>query len=51
MSAPAPTALQEWRRHWPLVLAAFWGFAFYSLMSPATGLFMAATAIETPFDP
>lgn len=46
MSTPAPTALQEWRRHWPLVLAAFWGFAFYSLMSPATGLFMAPLEAE-----
>lgn len=36
-----PTAITEWRRHWPLVLAAFSGFAFYSFMSPATGLFMA----------
>ncbi len=41
-----PTAIAEWRRHWPLVLAAFSGFAFYSLMSPATGLFMAPLEAE-----
>ena len=40
----SPTALQEWRQHWPLVLAAFSGFAFYSFRSPATGLFMPASA-------
>jgi len=31
----------EWRRHWPVVLAAALGFAFMSIMTPATGIFMA----------
>jgi predicted MFS family arabinose efflux permease len=35
------SAAGEWRRYWPLVLAAGIGFSFQSFMSPATGLFMA----------
>lgn len=39
--APPPfSALEEWKRHWPLVLAASIGFSFLSFMTPATGLFM-----------
>lgn len=34
------TAAQEWKRHWPLVLACSFGFSFHSVMSAATGLFM-----------
>ena len=37
----APTAAQEWRRHWTLVLAACVGFSFTSMMTPAIGVFMA----------
>lgn len=35
------TASQEWKEHWPLVLAACIGFSFMSLMTPAIGVFMA----------
>lgn len=33
------TAADEWRRNWPLVLAAGIGVSFFSFMSPALGLF------------
>lgn len=29
----------EWKRHWPLVLAASVGFSFFSIMMAATGIF------------
>lgn len=41
MAGVAPSAGEEWKRHWTLVLAAGLGFSFMSFMSPATGLFMA----------
>lgn len=34
------TAREEWKRHWPLVLAACIGFSFMSLLNPALGVFM-----------
>ncbi len=34
------TARQEWRKYWPLVLAASIGISFHSFMSVALGLFM-----------
>lgn len=38
---PAPmTAVQEWREHWGLVLAAFIGFSFHSLTTYSAGLFL-----------
>lgn len=40
------SAAEEWRRHWTLVMAAGFGFCFYSFMSPATGLFMAPLQTE-----
>jgi predicted MFS family arabinose efflux permease len=33
-------ARQEWRRHWPLVLAASFAFSFTSVMTASTGLFI-----------
>lgn len=46
-AAPKPlSAIEEWRRHGMLVLAAMVGFSFYSFMSPATGLFMAPLQAE-----
>lgn len=33
--------MNEWRRHWTIVLAAAFGFCFMSIMTPATGVFMA----------
>jgi predicted MFS family arabinose efflux permease len=34
------TATQEWRRGWTVVLAAFVGFSFFSVMTAAVGVFM-----------
>lgn len=34
------TAGAEWRRHWPMVLAACIGFSFMSFMTAAAGVFM-----------
>ncbi len=34
------SAGEEWRRHWPLVLASSVGFSFFSIMLAASGLFM-----------
>ena len=39
-SHSAPSAREEWRAGWTLVLAASMGFAFYSVMLASTGLFM-----------
>jgi predicted MFS family arabinose efflux permease len=33
-------ARQEWRKHWPLVLAASFAFSFTSVMTASTGLFL-----------
>jgi len=33
-------AREEWRRHWPLVLAAAFAFSFTSVMTASTGLFI-----------
>lgn len=46
LQASQGTALQEWRHHWPLVLAASFGFSFFSIMLAATGLFMEPLARE-----
>jgi MFS family permease len=40
MAQAALTAAQEWRRGWTMVLAAFVGFSFFSVMVAATGVFM-----------
>lgn len=40
MTTEKATAVQEWKQHWPLVLACSAGFSFHSIMSAATGLFM-----------
>lgn len=40
------TARQEWRKYWPMVLAANIGFGFFSVMQVYTGLFMAPVSEE-----
>lgn len=40
------TARQEWRKYWPMVLAANIGFGFYSVMQVYTGLFMVPVSDE-----
>lgn len=37
---PELTAAQEWRRGWTVVLAAFMGFSFFSVMTAGAGVFM-----------
>lgn len=44
-SEPA-TAAQEWRRRWPLVLAAVAGFSFHSVMTSFAGLFLGPVGDE-----
>jgi MFS family permease len=39
-TADAPSASEEWRHHWPLVLAALVGLSFATLPSATLGLFM-----------
>lgn len=34
------TALQEWKAHWPLVLAGLVGFSFYAMVTYSLGTFM-----------
>jgi MFS family permease len=34
------TALQEWKAHWPLVIAGLIGFSFYSMVTYSLGTFM-----------
>lgn len=46
LQASQDTVRQEWRHHWPLVLAASFGFSFFSIMLAATGLFMEPLARE-----
>lgn len=40
MSQPERTALQEWKAHWPLVIAGMIGFSFYSMVTYSLGTFM-----------
>lgn len=40
MSTVGPSARDEWKDHWGLVLSASVGFGFFSIMAAATGLFM-----------
>ncbi|MFA7602693.1 MAG: MFS transporter [Novosphingobium sp.] len=40
MSDTKALARAEWRRHWPLVLAASFAFSFTSVMTASTGLFI-----------
>jgi predicted MFS family arabinose efflux permease len=40
------SAAQEWRRGWTVVMAAFVGFSFFSVMAAATGVFMEPIAQE-----
>lgn len=46
MTADKPSAAQEWKQHWTLVLACSVGFSFHSVMAAATGLFMAPLGEE-----
>lgn len=46
MGAPKMTPAQEWQRGWTVVLAAFVGFSFFSVMTAATGVFMEPLARE-----
>jgi predicted MFS family arabinose efflux permease len=40
VSAASPTAAQEWKANWPLVLTSAIGFCFFSVMLSTTGIFM-----------
>lgn len=40
------TAAQEWRRRWPLVMAAAIGFSFHSVMTSYAGLFIGPVGDE-----
>ena len=40
------TAAQEFRRHWPMILAASIGFSFTSVVTSATGLFIGPISDE-----
>lgn len=40
MSPSERTALQEWKAHWPLVIAGLVGFSFYSMVTYSLGTFM-----------
>lgn len=40
------TPAQEWRRGWTVVLAAFIGFSFFSIMASSAGVFMEPLARE-----
>ncbi len=43
---PALSASEEWKRYWPLVLAASVGFSFHSVATYSIGLFMAPLSNE-----
>jgi len=40
MSQTERTALQEWKAHWPLIVAGMIGFSFYSMVTYSLGTFM-----------
>lgn len=40
MNAARPTAAAEWKRHWPMVLAAMAGFSFNGVATVTLGLFI-----------
>lgn len=46
MSTSVTTAAAEWRRNWTLVLAAFAGFSFLSVMTGSLSMFMAPISAE-----
>lgn len=41
MNQTERTALQEWKAHWPLVIAGMIGFSFYAMVTYSLGTFMA----------
>jgi predicted MFS family arabinose efflux permease len=40
------TSAEEWRRYWPMVVAASMGFGFFSVMQVYTGIFMGPVSEE-----
>lgn len=46
MTAPGPTAKQEWQSNWTLVFTSAIGFGFFSVMLSTTGLFMEPVSEE-----
>lgn len=46
MSSETLTVSQEWKRYWPLVMAAVFGFSFHSFMSVFAGLYMGPMSEE-----
>ena len=40
MTTTSPTASEEWKTYWPLVLATAFGFSFHSVATYSIGLFM-----------
>lgn len=46
MSPEKQTAAHEWRRNWPLMLAAVAGFSFHSVMTSFAGLFIGPVGEE-----
>lgn len=40
MNPAERTALQEWKAHWPLVIAGLVGFSFYAMVTYSLGTFM-----------
>jgi predicted MFS family arabinose efflux permease len=46
VSEASPTAAQEWKTNWPLVLTSAIGFCFFSVMLGTTGIFMEPVSKE-----
>ena len=46
MNQAGPSAAQEWKQHWTLVLASAIGFGFFSVMLSTVGLFMEPVSDE-----
>lgn len=50
MATATGGALQEWKRGWPVVVAAMAGFSFFSVLLSATGLFIEPLEREFGWD-
>ncbi|WP_404480479.1 MFS transporter [Novosphingobium sp. BL-52-GroH] len=50
MGARTADTLEEWKRGWPIVVAAMAGFSFFSVLLSATGLFIAPLEREFGWD-
>ncbi len=46
MTAPTSVAGEEWRAHWPLVLASLVGMSFYAVVTYSLGTFIAPLEAE-----